>query len=105
MRSISSAAGPDGNSAHLECAYLPMQFHAAPQWQHNHPSSPSARPPTRSSPLISGGQPVVLVRYGRPIVVVLDVDSYVDAEPAVAGEHLTECRWAAVSSAQKRSTS
>jgi hypothetical protein len=55
--------------------------------------------------LISGGQPVVLVRYGRPIVVVLDVDSYVDAEPAVAGEHLTECRWAAVSSAQKRSTS
>ena len=50
--------------------------------------------------LIAGGQPVVLVRYGPPIAVVLDVDSYADAEPAAAGEHLTECRLVAVSSAQ-----
>jgi len=32
--------------------------------------------------LISGGQPVVLVRDGRPVAVVLDVDSYEEAEVA-----------------------
>jgi len=34
--------------------------------------------------LISGGQPVVLVRDGRPVAVVLDVDSYEEAEVATS---------------------
>lgn len=34
--------------------------------------------------LISGGQPVVLVRNGRPVAVVMDVDSYEEAEVALA---------------------
>jgi PHD/YefM family antitoxin component YafN of YafNO toxin-antitoxin module len=34
--------------------------------------------------LISGGQPVLLVRNGRPVAVVMDVDSYEEAEAAVA---------------------
>ena len=34
--------------------------------------------------LISGGQPVLLVRDGRPVAVVIDVDSYEEAEAAVA---------------------
>jgi hypothetical protein len=32
--------------------------------------------------LISGGQPVILVRNGRPATVVMDVDSYEEAEVA-----------------------
>jgi hypothetical protein len=32
----------------------------------------------------SGGQPLVLVRTGRPVAVVLDVESYEEAEVAVA---------------------
>jgi PHD/YefM family antitoxin component YafN of YafNO toxin-antitoxin module len=34
--------------------------------------------------LISGGQPVVLVRNGRPVAVVIDVDSYQESEEALA---------------------
>ena len=34
--------------------------------------------------LISGGQPVLLVRNGRPVAVVLDIDSYEEAEDALA---------------------
>ena len=34
--------------------------------------------------LIPGGQPVVLVRDGKPVAVVLDVDSYEEAEVAAA---------------------
>lgn len=34
--------------------------------------------------LISGGQPVLLVRNGRPVAVVIDVDSYEEAEEALA---------------------
>jgi PHD/YefM family antitoxin component YafN of YafNO toxin-antitoxin module len=34
--------------------------------------------------LISGGQPVVLVRNGRPVAVVMDVDSYEESEEALA---------------------
>jgi PHD/YefM family antitoxin component YafN of YafNO toxin-antitoxin module len=34
--------------------------------------------------LISGGQPVLLVRNGRPVAVVIDVDSYEEAEAAMA---------------------
>jgi PHD/YefM family antitoxin component YafN of YafNO toxin-antitoxin module len=34
--------------------------------------------------LISGGQPVLLVRNGRPVAVVMDVDSYEEAEDALA---------------------
>jgi PHD/YefM family antitoxin component YafN of YafNO toxin-antitoxin module len=33
--------------------------------------------------LISRGQPVLLVRDGQPVAVVLDVDSYEEAEVAV----------------------
>ena len=34
--------------------------------------------------LISGGQPVIFVRNGRPVAVVMDVDSYEEAEVALA---------------------
>jgi PHD/YefM family antitoxin component YafN of YafNO toxin-antitoxin module len=34
--------------------------------------------------LISGGQPVLLVRNGRPVAVVMDVDSYQESEDALA---------------------
>jgi hypothetical protein len=34
--------------------------------------------------LISGGQPVLLVRNGRPVAVVIDVDSYEESEDALA---------------------
>ena len=34
--------------------------------------------------LISGGQPVIFVRNGRPVAVVMDVDSYEEAEAALA---------------------
>ena len=34
--------------------------------------------------LISGGQPVIFVRNGRPVAVVIDVDSYEEAEVALA---------------------
>ena len=34
--------------------------------------------------LISGGQPVLLVRNGRPVAVVIDVDSYTEVEDALA---------------------
>ena len=34
--------------------------------------------------LISGGQPVLLVRNGRPVAVVIDLDSYQEAEALVA---------------------
>jgi hypothetical protein len=40
------------------------------------------RPPRPSSPFISGGQPVIFVRNGRPVAVVMDVDSYEEAEVA-----------------------
>jgi prevent-host-death family protein len=33
---------------------------------------------------IAGGQPVVLVRDGKPVAVVLDVESYEEAEAAVS---------------------
>ena len=34
--------------------------------------------------LISGGQPVIFVHNGRPVAVVMDVDSYEEAEVALA---------------------
>jgi hypothetical protein len=34
--------------------------------------------------LISGGQPVIFVRNGRPVAVVMDVDSFEEAEVALA---------------------
>ena len=34
--------------------------------------------------LISGGQPVLLVRNGRPVAVVIDLDSYQEAEALAA---------------------
>jgi hypothetical protein len=34
--------------------------------------------------VISGGQPVIFVRNGRPVAVVIDVDSYEEAEVALA---------------------
>jgi PHD/YefM family antitoxin component YafN of YafNO toxin-antitoxin module len=34
--------------------------------------------------LISGGQPVIFVRNGRPVAVVIDVDSYEEAEVVLA---------------------
>ncbi len=36
--------------------------------------------------LISGGQPVVLVRDGQPVAVVLDVDSFEEAEAAALAQ-------------------
>ena len=38
--------------------------------------------------LISGGQPVLLVRDGQPVAVVLDVESYEEAEVALEDSHL-----------------
>lgn len=42
------------------------------------------RPPGALVTLISGGQPVIFVRNGRPVAVVIDVDSYEEAEVALA---------------------
>jgi len=40
--------------------------------------------PEALATLISGRQPVIFVRNGRPVTVVMDVDSYEEAEVALA---------------------
>ena len=38
-----------------------------------------------ASGFISGGRPVLLVRDGRPVAVIIDVDSYQESEDAIGG--------------------